>query len=163
MLPPASDSASPPSSLLTPDERMLIDFLRDHDAACPVCGYNVRALTRPLCPECRHPLVLTVGTAHLQLGWLLVTLAPGFFSGIAACFLLIPIVAMYIDSRSYEPAILVLDAFGWSSGILALALAFKRHRFLALTRSQQRKWALTTWAVHATAFLILVLYATMFF
>mgnify|MGYP003397905371 CR=1 FL=1 len=47
---------------------MLVDFLSDHDAPCPVCGYNLKALTRPVCPECKHDLVLTVGAALSILG-----------------------------------------------------------------------------------------------
>ncbi len=71
-------------------QEMLLECLRDHDAACPVCGYNVRSLTRPICPECRQELVLTVGVLRLRLRWLLAAVAPGFFSGIAACFVIIP-------------------------------------------------------------------------
>ena len=43
---------------------LLLDFVRDRDAACPRCGYNLRNLTLPRCPECRHDLVLAV-TSHL--------------------------------------------------------------------------------------------------
>src|SRR5262245_7579202 len=77
---------------MTPAQEMLIDFLREHDAACPLCGYNVRALTRPICPECKQELTLTVGMekGRLGMGWLFAAVAPGFFSGIAAMFVLIP-------------------------------------------------------------------------
>src|SRR3954454_17134270 len=82
--------------LATGRTQMLLDFLREYAAACPVCGYNLRALTRPICPECGQELVLTVGAARLRLGWLLAAVAPGFFSGIAAIFLLVPIVGRLI-------------------------------------------------------------------
>jgi len=71
---------------LSREQELLLEFLRDHDAACPVCSYNVRALTRPVCPECKQELMLAVGVKRLRLGWLLVAVAPGFFSGIAAVF-----------------------------------------------------------------------------
>src|ERR671921_513984 len=77
-------------------QELLLDFLREHEAACPVCGYNLKSLTRPICPECGQELVLAVGAARLRLGWLFAALAPGFFSGIAAVFLLVPIVARLI-------------------------------------------------------------------
>lgn len=131
---------------------LLLDFLRDHDAACPVCGYNLRALTRPICPECGQGLVLTVRTARLRLGWLFAAVAPGFFSGIAAIFLLVPIVARVVlgDGRMSWPLV-PLDLFGWCSGIFAIILAKKRIRFLALSRAGQRWWALGIWFVHVAA------------
>src|SRR5205809_4254839 len=70
-LPQISDS--PPADRA---QDLLLDFLRDHDAACPVCGYNLKTLTRPICPECGHELVLTVGTTRVRLGWLLAAVAP---------------------------------------------------------------------------------------
>ncbi|MCA9297894.1 MAG: hypothetical protein KDA28_02440, partial [Phycisphaerales bacterium] len=36
------------------------DFLKDHDVACPSCGYNLRDLTSETCPECRFHLELSV-------------------------------------------------------------------------------------------------------
>ncbi|MEM0913736.1 MAG: hypothetical protein AAGB29_03515 [Planctomycetota bacterium] len=38
-------------------------YLRDRDAACPRCGYNVRGLTQPRCPECGHALTVA-GLKH---------------------------------------------------------------------------------------------------
>jgi hypothetical protein len=131
---------------------LLLDFLREHDADCPVCGYNLRALTRPICPECAHELVLTVGTTRLRLGWLLAAVAPGFFSGIAACFLLVPIVGRLVfgDGR-HSPGLNGLALFGWCSGLFAIVLAKKRSRFLAQSRARQRWWALGIWLVHVAA------------
>ncbi len=45
---------------------LLLDFVRDRDVACPRCGYNVRNLTKPVCPECEEPLVLKVGGEDLS-------------------------------------------------------------------------------------------------
>src|SRR5256885_16796049 len=75
-------------------QEMLLEFLREHEAPCPVCGYNLKALTRPICPECGQGLVLAVGAARLRFGWLFAAVAPGFFSGIAAGFGLVPIVGV---------------------------------------------------------------------
>jgi hypothetical protein len=139
----------------TPTNRahaMLLDFLREHDAPCPVCGYNLRALTRPICPECGHELALTVGAPQLRLGWLLAAVAPGFFSGIAALFLLIPIVGrlLFGDGRM-SPVLNALDLFGWSSGLFAILLARNRLRFIAQPRPRQRWYALAIWLVHVAA------------
>jgi hypothetical protein len=37
---------------------MLLDWLKDRDAVCPICGYNLRALTLARCPECSTGLKL---------------------------------------------------------------------------------------------------------
>jgi hypothetical protein len=137
---------------------LLLEFLRDHDAACPLCGYNLRTLRRPVCPECGQELVLTVGAARVRIGWLMAAVAPGFFSGIAAVFLLVPIVARvaFGDGRMSWPLVWI-DLFGACSGAFAVALAAKRHRFLALPRATQRWWAIGIWGVHVAALGVLVL------
>jgi hypothetical protein len=146
------------SSSSTRAQELLLEFLREHDAACPVCGYNLRALTRPICPECGQELVLAVGAARLRLGWLFAALAPGFFSGIAAVFVLIPIVARLIFGDGRMSWVLNgLDLFGWCSGVFAILLAVKRHRFLALPRAAQRWWALGIWFVHVAALALFLL------
>ena len=137
---------------------MLLDFLREHDAACPVCGYNVRALTRPICPECHQELVLTVGATRLRLGWLLAAVAPGFFSGIAAFFVLVPIVGrLLFGDGLLSPALIALDLFGWCSGLFAIIVAAKRNRFLAQPRARQRWWTLIIWIVHIAALVLFIL------
>jgi hypothetical protein len=35
-------------------------FLAEHDAPCPGCGYNLRGVGGEMCPECSRPIVLTV-------------------------------------------------------------------------------------------------------
>jgi hypothetical protein len=133
-------------------KEMLLEFLRDHDAACPVCGYNVRALTRPVCPECRQELSLTVGATRLRLGWLFAAVAPGFFSGIAAIFVLVPIVGrLAIGDGRLSPALTALDLFGWCSGAFAVIIAVKRVRFIAQPRARQRTWAILIWLIHIAA------------
>ena len=133
-------------------QEMLLEFLREHEAPCPVCGYNLKALTRPICPECGQELVLAVGAARLHFGWLFAAVAPGFFSGIAAVFVLVPIVIMTAVANRRPPLrIIAVDAFGWCSGVFAILLAANRHRFIAQPRARQRWWALGIWLVHVAA------------
>lgn len=142
----------------TSAQDLLLEFLRGNDAPCPVCRYNLRALSRPVCPECGQELVLTVGATHLHLGWLLAALAPGFFSGIAAAFVLIAIVGRLIfGDGQMSPVLNALDLFGWTSGLGSILLARHRHRFLARPRSLQRWWALGIWLVHAAALALFIL------
>jgi hypothetical protein len=136
-------------------QKMLLDFLREHEAPCPVCGYNLKSLTQPICPECGQELVLAVGATRLRLGWLLAALAPGFFSGIAACFVLVLILGrLLFGDGKMSPALNALDLFGWCSGIFAIVIAVKRDRFLTQPRAGQRWWALTIWFVHVAAFFL---------
>ncbi len=138
-------------------QEMLLEFLRDHDAACPVCGYNVRSLTRPICPECRQEVVLTVGVLRLRLRWLLAAVAPGFFSGIAACFMLIPTMAIFFEDGVLLLPLVGAVLFGWCSALFAIILAAKSNRFLAQSRSRQRWFALILWMVHIIAFVLLLI------
>ena len=139
-------------------QALLLEFLREHESPCPVCGYNLKALLRPICPECGQELVLAVGTPPLRLGWLMAAVAPGFFSGIAAIFLLVPIVARLIFGDGRTAWLLnAVDLFGWCSGVFAILLAVKRHRFLAQPRASQRWWALGIWLVHVAALGLFIL------
>jgi hypothetical protein len=145
---PAAHQPNPPSRA----QELLLEFLRDHDAHCPVCGYNVRALTRPICPECKQELVIAVGVMRLHMGWLFAALAPGFFSGIAAFFVLIPITLQLVIGNGRPEAIpIAVDLFGWCSGAFAISLATKRIRFLALSRTRQRWIAIIIWLIHIAA------------
>lgn len=136
---------------------MVVEFLRGRDVGCPLCGYNLRDLSEPRCPECRKTLTLAVSLREMRIGWLLVTVAPGLFSGIAAGLLLIPIVIVPLTEGGPPPwFILVLDAFGWLSGIAALILIRRRVAFLRLPAARQRLWALLAWAVHVGAFFLVL-------
>lgn len=150
----AQDAAASPGRAR---EDMLLEFLRDNDAACPVCGYNLRALTRPICPECRQDLALTVGAKRIQLGWLIIALAPGLFSGIAACFAAIPTTAIYFESGEIVWPFVGAVLFGWLSGLGTIILALKcpRMRFIAQSRARQRWIAIAIWLIHFGAAVIL--------
>jgi len=133
-------------------EVLLLEFLREHEAPCPVCGYNLKALTRPVCPECGQELVLAVGAARLRFGWLFAAVAPGFFSGIAALFVLVPIVIVTTVARRTPPLrVIAVDTFGWCSGVFAILLAANRLRFVAQPIARQRWWVLGIWLAHVAA------------
>lgn len=44
------------------DSNKLAAYLATHDAPCPECGYNLRALGTDVCPECGHLLTLEMLT-----------------------------------------------------------------------------------------------------
>jgi hypothetical protein len=155
---PAREPSHPP--LQPADEIRLLDFLKGRDAPCPLCGYNLRDLTRPECPECRQALVLSVGLARLRLGWFLTTVTPGLFSGIAAVLVLIPIVLSATSGGGRPPwPIILVDIFGWLSGFVALGIIAGRDRFLRQPVSRQVAAAVFAWLVHLAAFAALVVTA----
>ncbi|MFG0328985.1 MAG: hypothetical protein ACF8PN_03710 [Phycisphaerales bacterium] len=142
---------------LTRGQELLLRFLRDHDAECPVCGYNLRGLTRPVCPECSEELAPTVGVEGLRLGWLFAAIAPGFFSGIAACFVAIPTVAIYFEDGVLVWPLVGAVLFGWMSGLFAIVLATKlRSRFIAKPNERRRSFAILVWLVHVAAMAIFI-------
>ena len=144
-------TTSPPSTSLSRAQKLLLDFLSDHDATCPVCGYNLKALTRPVCPECQHDLALTVGVTRMRLAWLLIALVPGFFCGIAACLLAIPTTAVYFEDGIIVWPFVGGVLFGWCSGIFAIILIVKRNRFIAQPRTRQRWIVLILGFIHFVA------------
>ncbi len=138
------------------DGGLLLAFLADRDVPCPMCGYNLRNLTRPQCPECRKDLALTVGVKKLNFLWLLATITPGLFSGISAGLLLIPMtITTFLGGPPPWP-FHVLDAFGWLSGLAALLLIKYRFAFLRQPPRVQQTWAGVAWAVHLGAFAVMM-------
>ena len=54
---------------------------------------------------------------------------------------------------------IILDTFGWFSGLLTLGLYVQRHRFLNQSESKQKMWIAGIWIVHLIAFTILMILA----
>jgi hypothetical protein len=52
---PAAADAAPDSS-----HDIVTRFLADSDVPCPRCGYNLRGVEQPVCPECGEALSLTI-------------------------------------------------------------------------------------------------------
>ena len=137
---------------------LLLEFLRERDASCPLCGYNLRNLTLPRCPECRKDLVLAIGFKKPHFGWFLVTITPGLFSGVAAALLLMPIIIVPLLGGGLAPwRFVAVDAFGWLSGFAALVLLMYRFAFLRQPQAAQRTWAVVAWGIHMAIFAAVML------
>lgn len=134
------------------ETRLLLEFLRDRDADCPACGYNLRNLTRPVCPECRETLALTVGYQKPRIGLFVATITPSIFSGICGLIILFPLLTV----RGAPLEAFLLDTFGLSSGLLGLGLFVFRQAFLRQSRVSQMVWAFVTWAIHVLAFVVVL-------
>lgn len=163
-------NASPPSDEMVElqpksneREALLVELLRENDVACPLCGYNLRGLTKATCPECKQALELTVGMRHLRMGWFLLAITPGMFSGIAAVLLTtVLLIALILEGTSGGGppySIYATVAFGWASGVFAVLLAFRRQRFLIMTPTKQRFCAILIWVIHIGWFAMFILLA----
>ena len=147
-------------------ERMLLDFVSGRDIECPLCGYNLRDLTKTTCPECEHSLEMRVGVQRLTLLPFVLAITPGIFSGMCAVVLAVIIVVNFIMNAGtfvgVPLQIFILDLFGWLSGLFMLGLVAKRHRFLKAPLSKQRILAAAIWIVHVMFPVFLVLMILMF-
>jgi len=133
------------------DDALLLDYLRDRDATCPVCQYNVRALTVPRCPECGRGLKLTVGTLEPYLTpWIILLIATFASTGIAACLDLLFIYNVWWKGRGvpFDKILELLGFFSFNISVLPAFLAlFFRRKVLRWPKSAQWFWAIVFMAL----------------
>lgn len=139
----------------------LIAFLAGRSAPCPRCDYDLRDIKTARCPECGELLLLKVGSPKVRFGWLVLAMIPGSFSGIAALFLMIPII---ITTRQPQPTgqglpwpIIIADVFGFLSAGSVGLMYFFRHRLLTWPAQRQGVFAGSVWGVHILMFAVLAL------
>ncbi len=136
----------------------VIEFLRERSIPCPRCSHDLRDSPTAKCPECGEPLVLKVGSPKARFGWLVLSMAPGCFSGVMACVVAIPVVATI--GQSAPPGqgcpwpIVAADAFGFLSAASLWLMYKHRHRVMSWTTRQQAGFMGVVWGVH---FLMLAL------
>ena len=148
-LPPQNESASPD----TPnDTALLLAFVRERDVECPRCGYNLRNLTQPVCPECHELLILKVGVRKFRLVWLILMLAPGLFSAIAFGMFLTMCALHGWPNFPIEGALTV--AFLALSGVLAAIGGLNANRIWRWSDQAQIAAAIITWSIHLLVFAI---------
>ena len=120
------------------DETALLDFLRDRDVACPLCHYNLRALTSPRCPECGRELRLTIGLVEPRLAaWLTGQIALAAAAGIGAMIILVSAINGW-PNGGYRQALLNF-AFSFHIAMIPVAAAWVilRRRYMRLPRGAQ--------------------------
>ena len=127
----------------TSADPLLVTFLRDRDAYCPLCKYNLRALTSPRCPECGQALSLAVGLAEPYLSaWITLAGALAASAGVGLFFgTLFVLGNRPSPSVSLEQLVLfVFDLYFVATIPLAVCTVIFRRRFLRLNRTVQ--WGL---------------------
>ena len=152
----------------TPDEiEMLLAFVRDRDASCPNCGYNVRNLTKPICPECQEDLLLKVGSRVYPIRWLLITVAPGIFTGITSVIVAVLFAIALVNTTNTNVSLgslktipldaIVLSAFFALSAVTAIVIIIMHKRFIRQPQPRQILWAIWLWMIHLCAFFIFLI------
>ena len=138
----------------------VVAFVRGRSAPCPRCAYDLRDIERAQCPECGEALVLTVGTQRVRFGWLVLAMAPGCFSGVAAVFVAIPVGATlwhWLPAGQGAPwPVIVGDVFGFLSAATVAVMYRYRHSILSWPGRRQGVFAAVVWGIHVAMFAILV-------
>jgi hypothetical protein len=124
----------------TADETALLEFLRDRDVACPLCRYNLRALTSPRCPECGRELRLTIGLVEPRMGpWLTGQIALAAAAGIGVMIVIVTAFNGWPDGNPRQG--LLNLAFSMHIAMIPVATAWVvwRRRYMRMPRGAQ--WA----------------------
>ena len=94
------------------DDQFLLAYLREHDAACPACGYNLRMLGAPRCPECGRGLRLGLSLAFPPLaGWLAVAIPVLLSAGVG--LLLALMLAAHGELPTERGAFMAATTYFW--------------------------------------------------
>ena len=115
------------------ESKFLLEYLRDRDVNCPLCGYNLRNLTSPRCPECGQIVKITVALAEPYLkAWILLMATTCAGSGIGVLLMMLAISKGNIEKDLFEVCI---TSWGMIP-MAALSLALRR-RFLRARKEAQ--------------------------
>jgi len=122
---------------------LLQQYLAEHEAPCPGCGYNLCALTGDQCPECGQQLALRVELAEPKLAAFITGLvglaASAGFSGLLLGWLAITLIV-----RGHWPGDGQLNGILVGGLVMSLALLgrwVQRRRWLRC-QSTGKRWAL---------------------
>jgi hypothetical protein len=150
------------------EQAALVAWLAEHDEPCPVCGYNVRALTAPTCPECAAPLRLGVTSPQHLLGpWVLAIIACSLALGFDGVVMTLGatgiVVELFMRGTFSAPYILIgtFVTLGGLSGITLWALIARRRQWRMAQPNVQ--WAragavaVAMFIIHAIGGLLLAL------
>lgn len=114
---------------------LLVAFLKDRDAPCPHCQYNLRNLTITTCPECGKTIELAVKAHEVSVQpWATLVVALSLPAGVGIFFVLMCIRTRW-PRLNHPEALLVYTSIGMIP--LAITAAVMRQKFLRLSRTAQ--------------------------
>jgi len=143
----AADGATSP-----PDYSVLRHFLATCDAPCPACRYNLRGLTRDICPECGTRFEIGLVNVPPRFGYLLALLA--------GCLVMValPVFAL-VELVVFGPEF-IRQATNWSDhvtwlvgaieGVAVIVLYRRRAWFLRRRPRSQLAAAAIAWVLNLT-------------
>jgi hypothetical protein len=152
---PETNSQSAPA-LMEPEEYLLA-YLQTHDAACPLCRYNLRGIPRLRCPECGREIRLELTLAEPRImPWVMTTLFVAMAA--SAGILFVSSVGFYgphyIMAMLRERNWLLLAGAAYGVAATPLGLALLKHRRKFMQLSPRSQWTLAAAAFGINAFLV---------
>ena len=147
--PPESPGGPQPPVAADDETALLLEYLQSTDAACPACGYNLRALTTPRCPECGLAIRLSVApvTPHMR-AWLAMTATTAMTAGIGLLFTLIN-----ESARFAAPPASLARAYFFAAIPIVVVLVIARRPITRLPAPLQRSIATVLAALSLSALL----------
>jgi hypothetical protein len=152
-MPPTAAPPTRPATATPADESvLLLAFLRSRDIPCPRCGYNLRDLRAPACPECGEALCLAVRRRRSRLYIFIALLTPGLFSAVAAVLLGIPLTLFH--PPVWPPW--VAEAFGILSAAVTLVLYRRKEIFFRRSALFQLGTVASVWTIHIIVLVLVI-------
>ena len=137
---------------------MLLEYLRANDVPCPLCGYNLRGLASPRCPECGKEVgfVVTLAEPYLR-AWVALAAAVFCCAGIGVFFAMLILPRGRIMGPAHQwPMLVAALSWFWANIPLAGVVVWLRREFLRLGKGAQRWLAAGAWVMSVIAFCVVV-------
>jgi hypothetical protein len=120
---------------------LLVRYVRDRDAQCPSCEYNLRGLREGVCPECGARLRLNVGQRWADPGSLVLVLVPSVLAGGVG---LLTLLGIALNGGTDYVVFYGLLITGIASAFIGLKVFAARGRFCSQPESTQGVWIAVT-------------------
>ncbi|NLE59493.1 MAG: hypothetical protein GX616_14110 [Planctomycetes bacterium] len=157
---PAAAECSPPRDTAPhhwPIEQQLLHYIADRDVPCPVCGYNLRALTVPRCPECGREVVLSIRLVEPYMrAWVTLAVAVSASAGVGLFLILILVMEGRLPSGNIHSGLkLFIECHFIGSIPAAVVVLLVRRWFLRRGKPVQWTIAIVGVLMWAVAFVLL--------
>ncbi len=105
----ADTETDPSQEIAIENTSDVVAWLRDRDASCPICMYNLRDAPTAFCPECGAALTLSITSPNLQHGaWTLATSSFAMALGFDFVTLTLMVGIAILDGGGVPPQIITV-------------------------------------------------------